>query len=224
MSHGRPDLRFDAPVLEPTEALVHRLAATARSSRSLRTERRHRLAVVAASFLGVSTISAGGAWAVGAIDVSGLPSSPLTRVEDTRDPVPQDRRDGDPASGTGTGTDADPGPGAEPPAPLDPKPETGRGADQIAQSPAEPRPTQEPGLVPREAAPEDADPGQEDERHEDKGDNGEGREQDKQNGQGDNSSENGRGNGKDKVRQKQDPPGADRGRPTGPGEDARGDD
>ncbi|RYJ04557.1 MAG: hypothetical protein EON52_16170, partial [Actinomycetales bacterium] len=68
MSHRRPDLLLDTPTLEPSDDLVHRLAAAARTSGvTVAPRRRHRVSVAVAAFLGISAVSVGGAWAVGAI-------------------------------------------------------------------------------------------------------------------------------------------------------------
>ncbi|GAA3535568.1 hypothetical protein AFL01nite_07850 [Aeromicrobium flavum] len=203
MSHGRPDLRLDAPVLEPSEDLVQRLAATARSSRVPHLAHRHRLAVVAASFLGVSAISVGGAWAVGAIDVPGVPSSPL-KQEATLPPPAPDRSGGDSGADSGTGPAAQLPPRWNDPSPAPPD-------DPVDESPAEPREQDAPGRGSRDAAPKESNPGQGETRREDKGDNGKRKGQDRDDppGQG-----QGRGNqdGNGRAQEKPDREAGDAGR------------
>lgn len=202
MSHGRPDLRLDAPVLEPSEDLVQRLAATARSSRVSHVAHRHRVAVVAASFLGVSAISVGGAWAVGAIDVPGVPSSPL-KQEATPAPPDRDHSEGDSGADPGTGPAAELPPRWSDPSPAEP-------ADPVDEAPAVPREKGAPGAR-RDAAPKESNPGQGETRREDKGDNGKRKGQDKDEppGQG-----QGRGNqdGNGRAREKPDRETGDSGR------------
>ncbi|MCD9154045.1 hypothetical protein [Aeromicrobium duanguangcaii] len=154
MSHGRPDLRLDAPTLEPSEDVVQRLAATARLNGSPRAARRHRLAIVAASFLGVSAISAGGAWAVGAIEVPLLPASPLKPAAVAPDP-PRDRHVGQPARG------APAAPGAEVASRLPARlpastPEADREAPRIVDRPARSMAREERRPDARRAAPEES--------------------------------------------------------------------
>lgn len=77
-------------MLEPSDDLVQRLAATARTSRPSPRglTARQRIAAAVAAFLGIGAASVSGAWAVGAIEVPGLPDSPLrSRIVDEPRPA-----------------------------------------------------------------------------------------------------------------------------------------
>ncbi|MFO6451879.1 MULTISPECIES: hypothetical protein [unclassified Aeromicrobium] len=207
MPDRRPDLRLDAPTLEPSDDLVFRLAMAARSNASPAPTRSRgrRLALVVGSFLGVSVISVGGAWAVGAIDVPLLPSSPLRdAIVTPSDPTPQDRQDGAPTPAEG----ADQSPAG--------KVVTSSGGDGAAEkadvsgrSAADPTPKDQGSTDAPVDPPAAKDRGQGDTRSQDKGDNGQHRGQDKdpsergsseqahERGNG-NGSGNGNGNGTDK--------------------------
>lgn len=90
------------PVLEPSDDLVHRLATTARASRPAPSglSPRQRVAVAVAAFVGLGAASVSGAWAVGAIEVPGVPDSPLrSRIVD--EPRPAAPGGTEPESGGG---------------------------------------------------------------------------------------------------------------------------
>lgn len=200
MPDRRPDLRLDAPTLEPSDDLVFRLAMAARSNASTAPTRSRgrRLALVVGSFLGVSVISVGGAWAVGAIDVPLLPPSPLRDVIVTpTEPPPRDRQDG--GSTSGGGADLDPAGKVVTPAGADRGSGAGDVSDSADRSPSDPAP-KDPGDD--TAAPVDQPPakdrGQGDTRSQDKGDNGQHRGQDKDpsdRGSSEEARERGNGNG-----------------------------
>ena len=207
MPDRRPDLRLDAPTLEPSDDLVFRLAMAARSNASPAPARSRgrRLALVVGSFLGVSVISVGGAWAVGAIDVPLLPPSPLRdAIVTPSEPSPQDRQDG--ASTPGGGADPDPAGKVVTPAGADRESGAGDVSDSADRSPADPTPKDRGDDT---AAPVDQPPakdrGQGDTRSQDKGDNGQHRGQDKDPSDRGSSEEarergNGNGNGSDKPK------------------------
>lgn len=105
------DLRLQVPVLEPSDDLVQRLASAARASRPTApaSRLRQRITVAVAAFLGLGAVSVGGAWAVGAIEVPGLPDSPLrSPAVEPREPVPPGGLE--PQSGAGGTADADDAP------------------------------------------------------------------------------------------------------------------
>lgn len=197
MPDRRPDLRLDAPTLEPSDDLVFRLSMAARSNASPAPSgsRGRRLALVVGSFLGVSVISVGGAWAVGAIDVPLLPSSPLRDAFVTpSDPTPRDRQDGAPTPGEG----ADQVPaGKVVTSTGDDRP--AEKADASGRSAADPTPKDQGGGTDAPVDPPAAkDRGRGETRSDDKGDNGQHRGQDKdpsERGSSEQAHERGNGNG-----------------------------
>lgn len=195
MSPSRSSLRLDAATLEPSDDLVHRLATAARSSSAPTPARRHRVALAIAAFVGISGVSVGGAWAVGAIEVPGLPSSPLGRSEVTPSPEPPTEGQQDDGAGRGGEPGAD-GSGSVPHAPA-PTPDVEESGDQPAEPPAGDEASDDganevvpPGQAKEKDKPEkkakekDQDPGQGNgqgqTRREDKGDNGRNQGQEKQ--------------------------------------------
>lgn len=210
MPDRRPDLRLDAPTIEPSDDLVFRLAMAARSNTSTTPARSRgrRLALVVGSFLGVSVISVGGAWAVGAIDVPLLPPSPLRdAVVTPSDPTPQDRQDG-----ASTPGEADPAPAGKVVTSSGDDSANGEGGSSVSvdRAPADPTPKDQGGDGGTGAPvdqPTAKDRGQGDTRSQDKGDNGQHRGQDKDPSERGSSEEarergngNGNGNGTDKPK------------------------
>ncbi|MET1133489.1 MAG: hypothetical protein ABWX60_08715 [Aeromicrobium sp.] len=196
MSHGRLDLRFDAPPLEPSDDLVHRLAAAARTSSVTvaMSRRRHRLVVAIAAFLGISAVSVGGAWAVGAIDVPGIPSSPLREAVVTPDPPPpRNEQGGAPGGDADTGSGVVGGPVT--PDLVGPGASVDRETDVAARD-DEPSPAAEGAAA--DAPAKDKDRGQGHEKENGQG-QGETRSQDK----GENGQHRGQGKQKEKQKEKQ---------------------
>lgn len=178
MSPARSDLRLDTPALEPSDDFVLRLAAAARTSSSAAAPRRRRrqFATALAAFVGISGVTVGGAWAAGAIDVPGLPSSPLRESVVTPDaPEPAGVPAGDADSNRAEEREAPVGQKKPGDAANDP-------AAKKADPPGRPNRPDKPAKPAKPAKPEKSAPGeggngqggngQGEVRREDKGDNG----------------------------------------------------